>query len=165
MDSGIITAIIGVVGTLLGTILGWALNCIYERKKSELRLCFSLQPSNDRDDTPPEQKTKYSDSGYCIYCYNIGQTPFFYDNMCLYYKKHTIMDCPQSSDAEAIMPYNFYVYELNMQEYKSLLHYCDEYDIKECNIIAYDISGKKCKAKLDLILPSLQASVYQDIVK
>lgn len=164
MDNGIITAIIGVAGTLLGTILGWMLNCLYERKKSKLQLCFSLQPSNDIDDTPQENKTKYSSSGYCIYCYNIGQTPFLYDNMTLYYKKHTIADCPQTHDAEVILPYKFYVYELNVQEYRSLLYYCSEYNIKKCRIVAYDVGGQKCKAQIELILPSLQASIYQDIV-
>ncbi len=161
------TAIIGVAGTLLGTILGWILNCVYESRKSKFRLCVVLQASKDMDDTPRELKTKYSNSGYCLHCYNIGQSPFFIDNMTLFHKGTTIIDGIQASGNEAILPYNFCEYELTVQEYDNLLYHCQNLKIKKCDVVAYDISGKKCKAKLDLFHPAMQSSflVDQGIVK
>lgn len=159
MDKGIITAIIGVAGTLLGTILGSVLNCIYDRRKSKLKLCFSLQASKDGEDTDLELKTKYSTSGYYIQCYNVGSVPFILDTISLYYKKNILLDGLQAPEAEAIIPFSSYIYELNMQEYGVLLRHCKEFNIQECDVFAYDVSGKKCKSKISLFLPHLQSSI------
>lgn len=151
--------IISVLGTILGVILGWTLNCLYDRNAKKVKLCYSLQPATDRDGIiEPELRTKYSDSDYCIQVYNVGITPFLLEKFSLVYDNCIIVDCVIVENNKAIMPYENYTYHLNEQEYDSILHYCNKISIKKCDIIAYDVSGEKCISQLDLFLPNIQKS-------
>jgi hypothetical protein len=158
MDKEIILTIVGVLGTLFGTVLGWILNYLQDSRNKKIRLCFSLQPSNMEEELiDKEIRTKTSESGYCIQIYNISQIPFLFEQISLRYKKSIITDCFNTDEQKAIMPYKGCYYQLSEQDYDAILHHCKKNNLKECKVIAYDVSGKKGKGKLDLILPSIQA--------
>jgi len=161
MNIELLVAVIGVVGTLLGTALGWTLNCVYDSRNKKVKLCYSLQPIGDEELLDIELRSKYSASGYCLHIYNIGQTPFLFEQISLQYKKTTINECVNVGEEKAIMPYKCYTYQLNMQEYDNILYHCKEGKLKECNVIAYDLGGRKCKGKLDLVLQSMQTGVRE----
>lgn len=151
--------IISVLGTLLGTILGWSLNCLYENNVRKVKLCYSLQPVANQDELVEyELRTKYSESDYCIEIYNVGNTPYLLERFSLVYKKSIIVDCFIVEDNKAIMPYESYTYHLNQQEYDSLLYHCNKSDIKECKVFAYDVGGKRCVGEIDLFLPHMQSN-------
>jgi hypothetical protein len=158
MDKEIIIAIIGGAGALLIAILGWALTHIQEKKRQGIKLCYALQPSRMEDDLiDKEFRTKTSESGYGIQIYNIGNVPFLFEQISLRYKKTIINDCFNAEEQKTIMPYESYVYQLSEQDYDAILYHCKKSDLKDCDVIACDVSGKKSKGKLDLILPSIQA--------
>ena len=154
-----IETIINVVGAIFCTVLGWTLNCIYENRAKKVKLTFSLQTSPDIEESDKALRTKYSPSDYEIQVYNIGSTPYLLNQISLRYEKHTITDCMIIEEDKAIMPYESYIYHLNEQEYDAILWHCKRADLKECKVVAYDVSGKKCKGKLDLVLPYIQSRV------
>lgn len=132
MDKEIVMAIIGVGGTFAGTVLGWALNCLQDSRNKKLKLCFSLQPSNlDSELIDEDVRTKTSESGYCIQICNIGQIPFFFEQISLQNKKITIIDCINAEEQKSILTYKNYIYQLNMQEYNSILYHCKKAKLKE----------------------------------
>ena len=158
MDKEVILTLIGVLGTLFGTVLGFILNYLQDSRNKKIKLCFSLQPSNMEEELiDKELRTKTSESGYCIQIYNIGQIPFLFEQISLRYKKSIITDCFNTDEQKAIMPYQGCYYKLSEQDYDAILHHCKKSNLKECKVIAYDVSGKKGKGKLELILPSIQA--------
>ncbi|MHB8131306.1 MAG: hypothetical protein ACYDEX_20185 [Mobilitalea sp.] len=137
-----------------------ALNCIQESRNNRIKLCFSLRANGLEDELIKEElRTKYSESGYCMQIYNIGQIPFLFEHISLQYKKTTIIDCINTEEQNAILPYKSYFYRLSMQEYDSILYHCKKEKLKECEVVAYDISGKKSKGSLDLILSVIQAEL------
>lgn len=143
-----------IIATLLGTILGSILTWLLTRPR--VKLAFSIQQQSDSDDsTPHNMRTKTSDSGYCIYCYNNGDKPFMLDNVCLYHKCSVVTELCIS--AITIKPYDQYIYTINEQEYDNIRFHCEEENLKECDVYAYDVSGKKHKAKIDLFWPKMQA--------
>lgn len=159
MDGGTINTIISVCGTVFGTVLGWTLNCIYSSQMNIAKLCFSLQQAADIEETEPEVRTKYSNSNYCIEVYNIGNAPFILAQISLRYGKKVITDCIVTEENKTLLPYEHYRYRLNMQEYDAILWQCKENNLKECEVFAYDISGKKIKSRLDLVLPYIQTHI------
>lgn len=156
MDKDTINTIVSVCGTIFGTVLGWTLNCLYAKRTNKAKLCFSLQPAADTDNIEPESRTKYSDSDYCIEVYNIGNVPFILEQISLRYGNKIITDCIVIEENKTLLPYEHYKYRLNMQEYDAILWHCKENNLKECKVIAYDISGKGIKSHLDLVLPCIQ---------
>lgn len=150
--------IISVIGTLLGTVLGWTLNCLYEQRTKKVKLCYSFQPVANRDElVEHELRTKYSQSDYCIQIYNIGTTPCFLEYFSLVYKNTIIVDCFILENDKAIMPYERYIYHLNEQELDAILYHCNKSNIKKCKVFAYDVGGKKCSSEIDLFIPNLQS--------
>lgn len=156
MDITIVTTIITVVGTLAGAVIGSVLTHHYDKQSRKVKLCFKLQASEDENEIDSEYKTKTSPSDYCIVVYNIGQTPFILEQISLRHKKiGVITDC--IIEGETLMPYESFSYQLNKQEYDSILYHCKQSDIKKCSIVAYDVGGKACKSELDLFLPHMQS--------
>lgn len=149
--------IISVISTILGSVLGWFLNCVYEKKIKKVKLSYSLQQSADINDTDHELRTKYSPSDYEIQIYNVSDTPYILNQISLRYGKHTITDCIITEENKTIMPYTNYTYRLNEQEYDAIKWHCKKANLKECKVVAYDVNGKKCIGTLDLILPYLQS--------
>lgn len=152
----IVTSIISVLGVLSGTILGWTLNCLYDKRARKVKLCYSLQTvatNNERSDESP--KNKYSESGYCIQIYNVGQTPYMLENISLRYKNSIIQDL-DIIDNKVVMPYEIYTYSLSMQEYDSIIYHCKKSNLKKCKVFTYDVSNKKCVGFLDLSFPYIQ---------
>lgn len=159
MSGETIQTVISVTGTLLGTILGWYLNCLYEQKVRKVKLCYSLQPvANQNELVEHNLRTKYSKSDYCIEIYNIGSTPYLLERFSLVHKNNTIVDCVITESDKSIMPYNFSTYHLSEQEYDAILYHCKESNIKKCKIVAYDVADKKCVGKIDLFLPHIQSN-------
>ena len=156
MSCEIITALIGVGGTLAGTFFGYFLS------RPKIKLSFSLQPKAEfNDELSDGCKTKYSDSGYCIYCYNTGNRPFIIENLVLMNKKSTITQC--GIITEVINPFSHIIYPLNVQEYDNILYHCGKKQIKKCDILAFEVSGRKYKSQIDLFLPSLQSSTMKEM--
>ena len=156
MDTNILTAIITSVSTIIGAILGWGLGTINERMNNRVKLCFSLQSYDNGDLIEPEYRTKTSESGYAIRVYNVGKVPFLLEQISLRKGSgRTIIDCVVF-DVRPLVPYGSMTYQLSQQEYNTLLYYCKESDISECEAIAFDVTKKKCKGKVDLFLPTLQ---------
>jgi hypothetical protein len=159
IDSGLIMAIIGVIGTLLGTILGWALNCIQERRNNRIKLCFSLRASGLEDELIKEElRTKYSESGYCMQIYNIGQIPFLFDIfLCSIKKQHILIALIQRNKMQYYHIRAIFIDSVC----RSMIQFCHckKEKLKECEVVAYDISGKKSKGRLDLILSVVQAEL------
>lgn len=157
MDITIVTTIITVVGTLAGTVIGSVLTHHYDKQSRKVKLCFTIQQSMVEDGVEPEYRIKTSPSDYCIVVYNLGQTPFIIEQISLLGKKNgTITDCV-IPDGETLMPYESFSYQLNKQEYDSILYHCKQSDIKKCSIVAYDVGGKACKSELDLFQLHMQS--------
>lgn len=156
MDITIVTTIITVVGTLAGAVIGSVLTHHYDKQSRKVKLCFKLQSSDDENEIDPEYRTKTSPSDYCIVVYNIGQAPFILEQISLRHKKiGVIIDC--IIEGETLMPYESFSYQLNEQEYDSILYHCKKSDINKCNIVAYDVGEKACKGELDLFQPHMQS--------
>ncbi|WP_373262060.1 hypothetical protein [Hungatella hathewayi] len=162
MDNSVFTAIVSIFSTVIGAFLGWFLSYMTENLNNKVRLCFSLQPYNQDDTIESELRTKYSDSGYAIFVYNTGKTPYILSEFQLNTKKTIITECVLT-EAVTIMPYESYIYELNDQDYDSIRFHCGEQNISDCTIFAYDVGEKRCKAKLDLFLPKMQSDFRKDI--
>ncbi len=158
--NGEIANIIANVGcTLFGTILGWLLNVLYENRIKKVRLYYSLQQSaNIEFNTAPEYRTKYSDSDYCIEVYNVGNTAIILKQISLRHKKGIITDCVITDEDKIIQPFGHYTYQLTMQEYDAIQWHCKSANLKRCKVAAYDISGKRIRGSIDLILPYLQVN-------
>jgi len=45
-----------------------------------------------------------------------------------------------------------------MQEYDAIQWQCKSANLKRCKVAAYDISGKRIRGSIDLILPYLQVN-------
>lgn len=158
MNSEMVNIIANIGYTLVGTILGWVLNVLYENKVKKVKLCYSLQQlANVEDNVNLELRTKYSDSDYCIEIYNVGSTPIVLEQISLRYEKKVIVDCIITDENKTIQPYDHYTYTLNMQEYDAILWHCKNANLKRCKVSAYDVSGKRIKGSIDLVLPYLQA--------
>ena len=149
--------IIDIVCAIFCTVLGWFLNCIYEKRIQKVKLSYFLQQSADINEIDHDLRTRYSPSDYEIQIYNISDTPYILNQISLRYKKHTITDCIIAEENKVIMPYTGFTYRLNEQEYDAIRWHCKKADLKECKVVTYDVSGKKCTGKLDLILPYLQS--------
>lgn len=145
-----------IVISIISSVLGWFLNCIYEKRIKKVKLSYSLQQSANINDIDHELRTKYSPSDYEIQIYNIGDTPYILNQISLRYGKHTITDCIITEEDKTIIPYTSFTYRLNEQEYDAIKWHCKKANLKECKVVAYDMSGKKCIGKLDLILAYLQ---------
>lgn len=146
-----------IVISIISSVLGWFLNCIYEKRIKKVKLSYSLQQSANINDIDHELRTKYSPSDYEIQIYNIGDTPYILNQISLRYGKHTITDCIITEEDKTIMPHTSFKYRLNEQEYDAIKWNCKKANLKECKVVAYDVSGKKCIGKLDLILAYLQS--------
>lgn len=157
MDITILTTIITVVGTLAGAVIGSVLTHHYDKQSREVKLCFNLQPSDGENEIDPEYRTKTSPSDYCIIAYNLGQTPFIIEQISLRGKKNNIITDCIIPGGKTLMPYESFSYQLNEQEYDSILYHCKQSDIKKCNIEAFDVGGNISKGKLDLFLPHMQS--------
>ncbi len=159
MNGEIVNIIVNIGCTLLGTILGWFLNVLYENKVKKVKLCYSLQQSASiESNIAPEYKTKYSDSDYCIEVYNVGNTAVILEQISLRYKKRIITDCVITDEDKTIQPYGHYTYQLTMQEYDDIQWHCKNSNLKRCKVVAYDINGKRIRGSIDLILPYLQVN-------
>ncbi len=152
----IITTIITVVGTLAGAVVGAVITHHYDKQNRKVKLCFSLQYSDEENSIESEYRTKTSPSDYCIKVYNIGQTTFILEQISLRHKKKILTDCI-ASDAKSIMPYEQYTYYLNEEEYDAIIYHCKQLEIKKCKIAAYDVGGNLCESELDLSLPYIQS--------
>lgn len=145
MYSTILSGFLGIVGTLLGTALGWLLNSLSLRP----RLCCVLNAPQNNDELISEGlRNKYSDSGYVIEIFNLGSTPVAVNTLGIYYKKNTLADGLNIN--KIIKPYETVLYELDEQTLDSIQYHCQKSDIKKCDVIIYDVAGKKIKSKLDI---------------
>jgi len=91
MNGEIVNIIVNIGCTLLGTILGWFLNVLYENKVKKVKLCYLLQQSaNIESNIAPEYRTKYSNSDYCIEVYNVGNTAVILEQISLRHKKELL---------------------------------------------------------------------------
>lgn len=132
--------------TIVGTILGWSLNCIRESFYRKVKLCFQLQlVENQNELIPLERRAKTSESGFCLEIYNIGQTPVFINAVTLYHRKTIIVECLTIN--LRLMPYQKSNYDLTMQDYDAILYHRKRLKIKKCKVIAYDVAGKKVKGE------------------
>lgn len=154
MDNTVITTIISVIGALAGAIIGSELTHYFDKQDKKIKLCFSIQPSDEGNETEPEYRTKTSYSDYCIVIYNIGQTPVVLERISLRHKK-IITDCI-IPNVITLMPYKSYTYQLTEQEYNAILFYCKHFQIKKCRVIAYDVGERSYRSELDLFLPHMQ---------
>ena len=68
--------------------------------------------------------------------------------MGIYYKKNTLADGLNIN--KIIKPYETVLYELDEQTLDSIQYHCQKSDIKKCDVIIYDVAGKKIKSKLDI---------------
>ena len=149
MDPNIVAGLFGVVGTIIGTILGWWLNSLSLKREKKPRLCYILSATQDQDMlTPVEQRDKYSESGYGIEIYNVGREPVVIDQMCLCYKKQIIADA--LIVYQVLRPYEKTVYELDEQEFDNIKYHCRKRDIKKCDVVTRNVTGKNIKGKLDI---------------
>ena len=143
----ILSGVLGIIGTLLGAALGWLLNSLSLKPK----LCFVLKEQQNKDElTSKELRNKYSDSDYTVEIFNLGSTPVAVGTFGIYYKKTTLLD---GADIDKIIkPYETIVYELNEQNIDTIRYHCKKSGIKKCDVIAYDVTGKRIKSVLDTTL-------------
>ena len=145
MDSNILSGLMGIAGTLAGTVLGWLLNSLSLRPK----LCCVLNESQSKDElTPKELRNKYSNSGYVIEIFNIGLTPVVIASFGIYYKKCTIADGLDIN--RTIKPYEKVLYELDEQTFDSIEYHRKKSNIKKYDVIIDDVAGKQIKTKMDV---------------
>ena len=166
MDSSdvneILTIAISIAGTIGGTVLGWWLNKKSSQKEKEPKLSFLLAESQNKDDLiPPEQRTKYSKSGYEVVIYNLGLTPVIIDCFGIYYKNEIVTDALEIK--KTLAPYDNVAYELTQQEFNNICEYCRKEDMKKSDIIVFDVANKTITGTLDVELLNAEIKMKDSI--
>ncbi len=123
--------------------------CRKNNTESNITLHCVLNESQNKDElTPKELRNKYSDSGYVIEIYNMGLTPVFIDSFGIYYKKYILADGLYVN--KILKPYKKVLYELDEQTFDSIEYHRKKSNIKKCDVVIYDVTGKQIKTKLDI---------------
>lgn len=138
-------ALIGVTGTLLGTILGWFLG------KPRVELFFSI---GYKESIEPITKSGKEISRYQITCFNTGNKPFMLCSLNIVYwcSKYTL----KSFDPQkCINPYQMYSHILSMKELEELDTFIGNIKPHKIKAIAYDVSGKKHKTTIGIYVYKL----------
>ena len=130
----LISALIGVIGVVIGWILNELTTVIRERPK----LCFQMVVT--------------SPSEHGIEIFNMGAKPFVLENFEICYKKKLLVDCHMPEENRIILPYHNAVYTLSEQEADALQWHCQKEHFEECKVIA-------AKGTLSVPLFAIRASI------
>ncbi len=126
-----------------------------DKDDPEVRLCFELQSSEERDDIPMDQRTKHDPSDYCIEIYNVGKLPLYIRSFGLYHNGKIIVDCPMFNQKSE--PYgDKLIYNLTIQEYDSLRYYCNKEKVKKCDVWIDDVANNQFKGMMDVEFFNIQ---------
>lgn len=151
----LISALIGVIGVVIGWILNELTTVIRERPK----LCFQMVVTPDSELTEKEYRVKTSPSEHGIEIFNMGEKPFVLENFEICHKKKLLVDCHMPEENRIILPYHNVVYILSEQEADAMQWHCQKEHFEECKVIAYSVDGKKAKGKLPVPLFAIRASI------
>ncbi len=78
----------------------------------------------------------------------MGLTPVFIDSFGIYYKKYILADGLYVN--KILKPYKKVLYELDEQTFDSIEYHRKKSNIKKCDVVIYDVTGKQIKTKLDI---------------
>lgn len=160
-----ISALIGVFGTILGVGLGWMLNRFTESEKNKPKLCGALEFRNSEDLTPIELRTKTSETGYTIKIYNIGNTPFIVRNVAIYNDKDIIVDCLEigSEYTYTVFPYQSVTCIIMQQDLSNLEWHLKKIKRKSLNLVIESVDGHTVTCKLDMSIIRMNIDLQEQL--
>lgn len=131
-------------------LLEKAIDIIVDKLSSKPRLQFAITGTRPSELDDKELRTKYSNSDYSIEIYNLGPIPFILDRFTLVHKKGMLIECPVTEEDKTISQQKNMVHILQEQDADTLRWFCKRDRFNKCEVWAYDITGKRIKAKLDV---------------
>lgn len=155
--SDYIVALIGVGGTVIGTVLGCGLTYFMTAWRERPKLCFSMVSTPDSELIEKELRTKTSLSENGIEIYNVGGKPFILESFSLLHKGKLLVDCRFWDGAKIIPPYQSVVYTLDEQESDALQWHYNQNLFESCDVVACSIDKKELKGSLETPIFALRA--------
>lgn len=150
-------ALIGVGGTVVGTVLGCGLTYLLTVWRERPKLCFSMVSTPDSELIEKELRTKTSLSENGIEIYNVGGKPFILEYFSLLHNGKLLVDCIFGDGAKVIPPYQSEVYTLDEQESDALQWHCDQDPFESCDVVAHSVDKKELKGSLETPIFALRA--------
>lgn len=148
--SWVASSAISIISVVIGAFLGHFLSNRDKKPKISIVVTYS----NGEDVTPIENRTKYSDTEFCIELFNLGSRPIVLDEFILK-NKNKMVPCTLVGKERIVAPFQSVSYNLNQQELDNIIHWKKVYGTSKCKIIMCMINGEKLKQKMDLSLFNL----------
>ena len=151
----LISAVIGIIGV----VIGWILNELTAVFRARPKLCVQRVATPDDELTEKEYRVQTSPSEHGIEIFNVGEKPFVLESFTICNKKKLLVDCYMPESDRIILPYHNAIYTLSEQEADALEWHCQREHFEKCKITAYSVDGKKAKGVLTVPLFVIRADI------
>jgi len=134
-NSAVLSGVFGIIGTLLGTVLGFILTQLVMVYQNRPKLIFVGEGTPNDERVEWELRTKTSPSDLSIRICNTGRTPCFLEDFVIIRKGHELVECyGVSNDHSAIAPSCSVLYTLMHQDASALQYNYSKYYKKPSQI-------------------------------